>query len=70
MSDDDTPVLKNVKRKTHDVNVDVGEAPTMELDMPGTGTTARKRKIGKRILENVLAAPLDNISFHSEESVG
>ncbi|XP_057452188.1 uncharacterized protein LOC130744009 [Lotus japonicus] len=54
--DDDTSVVKNVKRKVQD-----------DSDI---GSMARKRKIGKRIPENVPAAPLDNISFHSEESVG
>lgn len=70
--DDDTPILKTIKRKLQDVNAtsDDDETPTVGLDMPDTGTTARKRKIGKIIPENVSAAPLDNISFHSEESVG
>ncbi|XP_057432427.1 uncharacterized protein LOC130725195 [Lotus japonicus] len=70
--DDDTPVVQNVKRKVHKDNAApvVDETPTEELDKSDTGSAARKRKIGKRIPENVPAAPLDNISFHSEESVG
>ncbi|XP_057443304.1 uncharacterized protein LOC130735245 [Lotus japonicus] len=70
--DDDTPILKTIKRKLQDVNVNIDddETPTVGLYMPDTGTAARKRKIGKRIQENVPAAPLDNISFHSEENVG
>ncbi|XP_057443912.1 uncharacterized protein LOC130736077 [Lotus japonicus] len=70
--DDDTPVVKNVKRKVHDDNDTpvVDGTPTVELDKSDTGSTALKRKVGKRIPENVPAAPLDNISFHSEESVG
>ncbi|XP_057425844.1 uncharacterized protein LOC130719229 [Lotus japonicus] len=70
--DDDTPVVQNVKRKVHKDNATpvVDETPTVELDKSDTSSAARKRKIGKRIPENVPAAPLDNISFHSEESVG
>ncbi|XP_057443218.1 uncharacterized protein LOC130735136 [Lotus japonicus] len=70
--DDDTPVVQNVKRKVHKDNVApvVDETPIEELDKSDTGPAAQKRKIGKRIPENVPAAPLDNISFHSEESVG
>ncbi|XP_057443586.1 uncharacterized protein LOC130735691 [Lotus japonicus] len=70
--DDDTPVVQNVKRKVHKDNATpvVDATPTVELDKSDTGSAARKRKIGKRIPENVPAAPLDNISFHSEESVG
>ncbi|XP_057442747.1 uncharacterized protein LOC130734394 [Lotus japonicus] len=63
---------ENVKRQVHKDNAApvVDETPTEELDKSDTGSAARKRKIGKRIPENVPAAPLDNISFHSEESVG
>ncbi|XP_057452843.1 uncharacterized protein LOC130744698 [Lotus japonicus] len=70
--DDDTPVVQNVKRKVHKDNDApvVDETPIEELDKSDTGPAAQKRKIGKRIPENVPAAPLDNISFHSEESVG
>ncbi|XP_057443950.1 uncharacterized protein LOC130736120 [Lotus japonicus] len=70
--DDDTPVVKNVKRKVHDDSDTpvVDGTPTMELDKSETGAAARKCKVGKQIPENVPAAPLDNISFHSEESVG
>ncbi|XP_057416161.1 uncharacterized protein LOC130710807 [Lotus japonicus] len=70
--DDDTPVVQNVKRKVHKDNAApvIDETPTEELDKSDTGSAARKRKIGKRIPENVPAAPLDNIYFHSEESVG
>ncbi|XP_057422398.1 uncharacterized protein LOC130716211 [Lotus japonicus] len=70
--DDDTPVVQNVKRKVHKDNAApvVAETPIEELDKSDTGPAAQKRKIGKRIPENVPAAPLDNISFHSEESVG
>ncbi|XP_057440474.1 uncharacterized protein LOC130732441 [Lotus japonicus] len=70
--DDDTPVVQNVKRKVHKDNAApvVDETPIEELDKSDTGPAAQKRKIGKRIPENVPAAPLDNISFHSEESVG
>ncbi|XP_057432218.1 uncharacterized protein LOC130724971 [Lotus japonicus] len=69
---DDTPVVQNVKIKVHKDNAApvVDETPTEELDKSDTGPAAQKRKIGKRIPENVHAAPLDNISFHSEESVG
>ncbi|XP_057451877.1 uncharacterized protein LOC130743661 [Lotus japonicus] len=70
--DDDTPVVQNVKRKVHKDHAApvVDETPIEELDKSDTGPAAQKRKIGKRIPENVPAAPLDNISFHSEESVG
>ncbi|XP_057432382.1 uncharacterized protein LOC130725146 [Lotus japonicus] len=64
--------MTNFKRKVHKDNATpvVDETPTVELDKTDTGSAARKRKIGKRIPENVPAASLDNISFHSEESVG
>ncbi|XP_057432573.1 uncharacterized protein LOC130725353 [Lotus japonicus] len=65
---DDSPVKKSVKRKLS-ADVDVEESE-VEPNVPDIVPSAKKRRVGKRIPENVPVAPMDNVSFHSEESVG
>ncbi|MCH94692.1 envelope-like protein, partial [Trifolium medium] len=43
--------------------------PDVEVDVQDIVTSEKKRIGGKRIPTNIPPAPLDNISFHSEESV-
>ncbi|XP_057449168.1 uncharacterized protein LOC130740532 [Lotus japonicus] len=64
---DDSPVKKSVKRKLS-ADVDAEESD-VEPNVPDIVPSAKKRRARKRIPEKVPAAPMDNVSFHSEESV-
>lgn len=66
MLEDDNPKKRSVKRKRASV---IQNAYDVELDVLDIETFTRKRVAGRRILENVHSIPLDNLYFHSEESV-
>ncbi|XP_057452432.1 uncharacterized protein LOC130744257 [Lotus japonicus] len=54
------------KKRRHVLDPDL-EAD-VEPDVPDISTTARKRLKGKKVPQNVLDAPVDNVSFHFPDS--
>ena len=57
---------KSLKRKLVQTNDSKTDGEVHILDIV---TSYRRKIIGKRIHVNITAAPLDNVSFHSKESV-